>query len=160
MSEEKNDGHEQTTNTKKSCEIGSEHIELNEVIDVIKALNDRGLLKLSDDDAKARDGCTRLCSCNLQMCGCHGTVSKLRDSDTLNFDEFLELRKERLKFLKQELQDLEIPERLLKKEDEPDKKEYRENEEECEDHDDKEKTKTGKTSKKTEDQEDEDRCDD
>ncbi|MDQ3668010.1 MAG: hypothetical protein M3410_15840 [Acidobacteriota bacterium] len=85
---------------------------LNQVVDLLGAIQAGRLRDVVTPGLEvAAGGCDYRCDCNHSYCGCRGSVSK-RVLEQVSFPEFLQIREERIKDLREQLAGLEMPQGL------------------------------------------------
>ena len=87
---------------------------LNQVSDLLGAIQAGRLRDVVIPGADvATGGCDYRCDCNHSYCGCRGSISK-RVLEQVSFPEFLQIREERIKDLREQLAGLDMPEDFKK----------------------------------------------
>ena len=83
---------------------------LNQIVDLLGALT-AGRLKDSVilPGSKAA-GCDYLCDCNHSYCACRGSITS-RVLEQISYPEFIRIREERMKELREQLEQLEAPDK-------------------------------------------------
>ena len=78
---------------------------LNQIVDLLMSGGLRNILR-NPLDVVAAGGCDYRCDCNHSYCVCRGSVSK-SVAEQVSYPEFMRMREERIKELRQQLSELE-----------------------------------------------------